>query len=392
MPEVESIGEASVVFLSTEIGRGHPSYLDGLAETVRVDFPHIPFCNCDVFSLSRGISLAAWNTVRRMYRIGGKGGAISSAYGRMRRGTGTRQGRGLLLAILGRDLQRHLAHFSGIVVAAHPIVARILSARHDTIYQHGEMAAPPESLVSGCRKILVPLEETADRFFRAGFSRDNILVTGQCIETALVPLAQRAFRERIARLASDQPLTVALFSSGAYPRDHMAILRRAAISLVEAGHTAHLFVGHSRRILSDFTRFFDEARRADAADRAAFDRLHIIPTRDRAEENRRLADLFPRLDLFVAPAHERTNWAVGLGLPQIILTPHIGSYAPLNARFASERHVAAEIGDVPAAELVHSLRRDGLLAAMAGNGFGKTAIDGFARAVDYIADNCPAKK
>jgi hypothetical protein len=390
VPEVSAIDDAAVVFISTEIGRGHPGYLDGLVETIRTGHPQIRYFKSDVFSLSQGLSLAAWKAVRRMYRIGGRGGAITSAYGHLRQATGTKQGRGRLLHILGSDLHRHLSRFSGAVVVAHPLVARILASYYDVIYQHGELAAPPESFVPGCRKILVPLEETATRFVRAGFSDNDILITGQCIEIDLVPTAPDAFHARLSRLHSDQPLTIALFSSGAYPRDHLAILRRAAISLIDAGHTVYLFAGHSPHIMSDFTRRFEKARKSKAADQSAFDRLHIIHTRDRAEENRQFAAIFSRVDLFFAPAHERTNWAVGLGLPQIMLTPHIGSYAPLNARIAMDRQVAAEIADShsgpSAADHVRDLRQSGRLAAMAENGFGRTAINGFARAADFIAD------
>jgi len=396
VPEVRTMEDAAVVFISTEIGRGHPSYLDGLADMLRSDHPHIPFFRGDVFALSKGVSLAAWKSVRRMYRVGGRGGAVSSAYGRLRKATGAAQGKGATSRVLGRDVRRSLSSFSGLIVAAHPLVAGILASDHDVIYQHGELAAPPESFVTGCRKIFVPLEETAECFLRAGFSDDDLLVTGQCIETDLVALAPGAFRERVSRLDSNRPLTAALFSSGAYPRDHIALLERAAVLLIRAGHTVHLFAGQSPRMTSDFAKNIAGDLTAGAVDQSAEDKLHIIHTRNRADENRTVADIFERLDLFIAPAHERTNWAVGLGLPQIILTPHIGSYAPLNARFALERQVAVEIDyskKIPsAAEIITDLRRDGRLKAMAENGFGKNPIDGFARAARFIADNCPEKK
>ncbi len=396
MPEVGAIEDAAVVFISTEIGRGHPGYLDGLVETIRSEYPHVRYFRSDVFSLSEGISRAAWKSVRCLYRIGGKGRAISSAYGRLRQTTGTAQGGGRLLPILGRDLRRRLSRFPGLIVVAHPIVARILAPRHDVIYQHGELAAPPESFVSGCRKIFVPLEETAEHFIRAGFSDEDILTTGQCIEIELIPCARDAFQERLARIDSDQALTAALFSSGAYPRDHLIKLRRAAISLIGAGHIMYLFAGQSKRVATDFIRHFETVKQTSGIDQSAFDRLHVIHAANRAEEDRKVADIFPHLDLFIAPAHERTNWAVGLGLPQIILTPHIGSYAPLNARIALDHNVAVEIPNPPAgapmAEIVSDLRRSGRLKIMAENGFGKTAIDGFARGVRFIADNCSAKK
>ncbi len=395
MPEVDNIRDAAVVFISTEIGRGHPGYLDGLVDTIRSDFPHIPFIKTDVFSLSEGISLAAWKAVRRMYHIGGKGGLISSAYGRLRQTTGGAQGGGPV-RMLGRDLRRRLSQFAGLVVVAHPLVARILAPGHDVIYQHGELAAPAESFIHGCRKIFVPFEETAERFMQADFTDDDLLVTGQCIETALVAGAQDAFKARLERLGGDRPLTVALFSSGAYPRDHMARLRRAAISLAGAGYEVYLFAGLSKRMADGFSKYFENAWRTGEIERSAFERLRVIRSADRADENRKVAEIFPRFDLFIAPAHERINWAVGLGLPQIILTPHIGSYALLNAHIAIERDVgmelAASAGEPSTAEIVNRLHHNGRLRTMAENGFGRTAIDGFDRAARFIAENCLPKK
>jgi hypothetical protein len=395
VPEVDKLDQAAVVFISTEIGRGHPGYLDGLVEKMRSDYAHITFHKSDVFTLSRGIPLAAWKAVRRTYRIGARGGIVSSVYGRLRRSTGSASGGDRLLKILGRDLRRRLSDFTGVIVAAHPIVARILAPYHAVIYQHGEMAAPPEAFVTGCQKILVPLRETAEHFFNAGYTDNDIMVTGQCIESDLIRQAPEALEERMSRLAADRPLTAALFSSGAYPKDHLAILREAAISLVNAGHTVYIFAGLSKRIADEFARHFRLLRTTGDIEFAAFERIHIVHAQNRADENRQVAEIFARLDLFIAPAHERTNWAVGLGLPQIILTPHIGSYAPLNAKLALSREVAAEIDSSTGRSVpiqIEDLRRGGRLSAMAENGFGRTNIDGFAQAVRFIAGCCKAKK
>lgn len=393
MPEVDRLDKAAVVFISTEIGRGHPGYLDGLVEKLRSDYDRIPFHKSDVFALSHGISLAAWKAVRRTYRIGGRGGVVSSFYGRLRRSSGAAQGRGRLLDILGRDLRRHLSNFPGVIVAAHPIVARILAPYHTVIYQHGEMAAPPEAFVTGCQKILVPLKETAACFFKAGYADEDIFITGQCVETDLIRQAPDAFEKRRSRLAIDRPLTIAQFSSGAYPKDHLAILREATVSLVNAGHTVYVFAGLSKWVADEFMRHFEHLRTTGDFKSAAFERIHVIHAQNRTDENRRVAEIFSQLDLFIAPAHERTNWAVGLGLPQIILTPHIGSYAPLNAKLALNREVAVEIDSSAGgfAAQVEDLRRSGRLSVMADNGFGKTDIDGFAQAARFIAGCCEAK-
>lgn len=395
MPEVDRLDKAAVAFISTEIGRGHPGYLDGLVEEIHSGYAHVPFYRSDVFALSRGIPLMAWKAVRRMYRIGGRGGVISSAYGRLRRSTGAASGGDRLLDILGRDLRRRLSRFSGAVVVAHPIVARILAPSHSVIYQHGELAAPPEAFVTGCQKILVPLRETAEHFFNAGYPESDILITGQCIESGLIRQAPGAFKERLSRIASDRPLTIALFSSGAYPKDHLARLQEIAVSLVNAGHTVYVFAGLSKRVSDNFVRHFEYLRTTGGIDRAACERIRVIHTQNRPDENRRTAEIFAQFDLFIAPAHERTNWSVGLGLPQIMLTPHIGSYAPLNARMALNREVAVDIdspGIRSVAAQIQDLRNSGRLSAMAQNGFGTTDIDGFARAARFIVDCCDIKK
>jgi hypothetical protein len=390
VPEVGRIEDAAVVFISTEIGRGHPGYLDGLVEAIRSGHPHIRFYRSDAFSMSQGLSLAAWKTVRRMYRIGGRGGIISAAYGRLRRSGASTGGGNRLLHILGLGLRRRLERFTGPVVVAHPIVARILAPGHQVIYQHGEMAAPPEALVAGCEKILVPLQETAQCFFRAGYAERDMVITGQCIETDLVGPAGAAFEKRLSRLGGDDPLTAALFSSGAYPPGHLAKLRRAAVSLVNAGHVAYVFAGCSGKIASNFIRHFVRLQKAAGMGHDAFAGLHVIHSPNRADENSRVTEIFEQLDFFIAPAHERTNWAVGLGLPQIILTPHIGSYAPLNAGIALSRNVAVEMPDTPGsrsfADTIRDLRQSGRLTAMARNGYGKTSIDGFVRAAGFVAD------
>ena len=389
MPRVTNIRDADLVILYTNIGRGHPTYLDGMVEILSDTYPALSFFQTDVFAVSRGLSLSCWRLARTLYRIGGKGGAVTGMYGRFRRITGGGEG-GVLHRLLGRDIVRLLASFSGPVLVAHPILARLLAGQNRVIYQHGELAAPDESLVTRCEKTLVPLESTAVAFQSAGVEPSRLAVTGQCIEPLLINPAGRAFDERIARLSSDKPLTVALFSSGAYPTDHVRLLRRAAGSLYAAGHTVIFFAGQSTAVADDFGRWLNRRGIDSVRTLDGDSRMKILVTSGRQEENRLTAAVFGRLDIFLAPAHERTNWAVGLGLPQFILTPHIGSFAPLNAAIALERGVAVEITDDRTAdaigEWIGSLRRDGKLAAMACDGFGGTSITGFAAAAKVLAD------
>lgn len=389
MPEVRKIGEADLVVLYTNIGRGHPSYLDGIVEFLDRSHQHIKFIKCDVFEHSRGISLKAWNLVRKLYFWGARGGLVTSIYGVLRQASGSGEG-GSLAAILGRDVKKLLAGFGGPVIVAHPILAAILAEQNRVIYQHGELAVPQESVVKRCRTILVPLEQTAREFIKAGIERQRLIVTGQCIETDLAAHRQSGFNRRISRLEGDAPLKAALFSSGAYPRQHLRKIRLAAVSLFKAGHEVLLFAGSSKAVTSDFIHYFERQGIEVGIDLNSLARLKVLYSPDRLDENRSLAAVFDSLDFFMAPAHERTNWAIGLGLPFFILKPHIGSYAPLNAAIALGAKVACSIdNDQKAAafgEVLGNCRREGELISMARNGFGRTRLSGFERSAEVIAD------
>ena len=88
MTEVKNIKDADIAYLYTNIGRGHPGYLDGIIEAIETTSPEIKYFVTDVFALSRGLSLFGWRRVRGMYRLGARGGLISSAYGLLRRFSG----------------------------------------------------------------------------------------------------------------------------------------------------------------------------------------------------------------------------------------------------------------------------------------------------------------
>ncbi len=388
MPEVENVGVASIIFLGTEIGRGHPMYLDGIIDRMRIAYPDIPFFATDVFAASSGVAAASWRLIRRLYYAGGKGGLITAAYDMLRK---SRQGRAPLAAgkVLGRDIRRLIRGIPALVVVSHPLTASLLAPYGRIIYQHGELAAPAEAIVTGCTRILVPLPETAELFISGGLPRENVTVTGQCIELELLNKAESAFRKRLARLREKRPLTAAFFSSGAYPSIHLRRLRAAAVSFCRAGHSAIIFSGLSAKVNRELTAELS-AQLPDSHDALGKSgRWQIITSRNRAEENRMAANLMEEIDLLVAPAHERTNWAVGLGLPHGILCPHIGSYAPHNAAMALARNVAVEITDDHVAaswgEIASGLRDTGRLVTMATSGYGCTAIDGFSQAADIVA-------
>lgn len=390
MAEVNDIKKAEFTFIYTDIGRGHPHYLDGIIERLQNDYPSIRYYRTNVFDISKGWSLCAWRLAGWMYRFGARGGIITSIYGLARRFSGGGERGGLFLYRLGRDIRKLVERYNNPVVVAHPILAGILLKKCRVIYQHGELACPAEAVIKGDYKILVPLDEVVARFEKAGVDSGNLLVTGQCVENGLVDPAESAFEKRLERLKGNEPLTAALFSSGAYPAAHLKKLRRAARSLLQAGHNVIFFAGLSSRIADKFRDYFNRVG-FSAGERIDDDtQLRIILSESRQDENQKVTALFNSFDFFIAPAHERTNWSVGLGLPQFILCPHIGSYAPLNAAIAIERGVAHEILDtrtaVNFAETLNSLRENGELTDMARRGFGHTRIDGFSGCVRVLLD------
>jgi hypothetical protein len=390
MPEVNDIKNAEFAFIYTDIGRGHPNYLDGIIERLQNDYPSIRYYRTNVFEISKGWSLCGWRLVRWMYRFGARGGLITSIYGMARRFSGGGEGAGLFLYRLGRDTRKLVERYDNPVVVAHPILAKMLLKKRPAIYQHGELACPVEAVIKGNHKILVPLDDVAAKFERAGIDSGNLLVTGQCIESGLVGRAESVFEKRLERLKGNKPLTAALFSSGAYPAAHLKKLRCAARSLLQAGHNVIFFAGLSSRIARKFGDYFNRVG-FPAGERVDNDmQLRIMSSENRQEENQKVTALFDSFDFFIAPAHERTNWSVGLGLPQFILCPHIGSYAPLNAAIALERGVAREIPDMSVAmgfaETLNTMKENGKLADMARRGFGHTRIDGFFGCVKVLLD------
>ena len=62
--------QTAIEFLYTNIGRGHPHYLDGIVESLSKERVGRV---TDVFAVSAGIERAAWKTVRTVYRVGGRG-------------------------------------------------------------------------------------------------------------------------------------------------------------------------------------------------------------------------------------------------------------------------------------------------------------------------------
>jgi hypothetical protein len=370
-------------FLQVEIGRGHPFYLDGIISGIPAD--RLGMVQ-DVVEMARGSSRLAWRLVRAMYHLAASGGWAGVCYSQLRRHNDYNQP-GLMLKWLGRDIRRLHAHGHDPLVVAHPILAAILKGRPNLFYQHGELVAPGESLVRGDHKVLVPLSSTAGAFRDAGIPAAQIEVTGLCIEPALVAQADDAFQARLVRINGKGPLTGAVFSSGAEPWAHVKAMVAAALSAVQAGGRIRIFA-HRHGRLEKY------ARAGFVAGGLALNSDISAPAECRAclclYESRRDLDaltarFFTQFDYFISPSHERSNWAMGLGLPMLMVGPPIGSFAPLNWQLLLNAGVARPLGHpLDFGAWLAQQQADGALTRLATAGYGRYPIDGFARIVERI--------
>ncbi|MBN2537944.1 hypothetical protein JXB37_06700 [candidate division WOR-3 bacterium] len=387
--------EASLVALSTEIGRGHPAYVDSVLAELNRQRPTLAreVERLAVEDVVTGAARTAWRLARRAYQLGASGGAATGAYNRLR---GSGPPSAAQQRLLGAALRERFRDFNGICLVEHPLTAAILAPVCRVAYLHAEIAAPAVAAVPGTWRTFVPLAETAERLAAAGVERDALSVTGLVVEPALVETAEAGYASRVARLETRKPLAVGFFVSGAWPRPHLDRIVTAAESVVAAGHRALVFAGPDpRRTERLGTRLslittvsLSNPHRSSRAPGPS-DPLVLVTSRDRAEETANAALLLPSLDAFVAAAHERTNWAVGLGLPLFALLPHIGPFAPLNFDFAREHGCCLPLATVADAALLDDrldeLRESGELARMAAVGWHRLPIDGAARIALEIA-------
>lgn len=394
MSDPDPIGTTRLEFLYTNIGRGHPFYLDGIAEAlIRQGGISLVRRERDVFELSRGFSRVAWRAARWLYRSGSSGGPAGMVYGKLRRGV-DHNNPGLLTRIMARDIRRKLLGTNDPLVVAHPSLVGMLAGRECLYYQHGEMVAPSESLVRGASCVFVPTDDVAAAFVSAGYERQSIFVSGLCIEPAIRRQAADSYAARIERIGSELPLTAGFFSSGAEPSPHVDVLADCALSALRNGHRVIIFARQNGKLSRAAVHAMHQSRR----DFAVVDRSNIVHQplpaaavveySDRREQTALTARLFPQLDYFAGPAHERTNWAAGLGLPLFVVEPCIGPFAPLNRDLLLQLGVGAVIGrDCHAREFgsfVSELRERGHLQRMASSGWGVYPIDGFARIADLL--------
>jgi len=279
-------------------------------------------------------------------------------------------------------------------VVAHPLLVAILRGHRQTFYQHGELVTPAESVVRGAAAVFVPTSEAARPFLEAGYNDDQVVITGLCIESALNALSKDAKRRRLERYASGAPLTGAFFSSGAEPRVHVEKLVAAATSAVRAGGTTLIFAREHGWL---HTHFVTAARKSamhwQVITAAKAPLLHLsgpalILYDSREQLERRTQHLFKFFDYIVTPAHERTNWAVGLGLPMFVVTPDIGPFAPRNHELMRRHKVSHALDNLQSAsefaDALSSLRHSGELARMADPADAPRKLDGFNRAASEI--------
>lgn len=387
---------ARITLLYTNIGRGHPFYLDGITEAlIRSQSINLIRRELDVFEMSRGVSRAGWQAARWLYRSGSSGGVVGAVYRRLRR-NGNYNRDSLSLQLMGRDIRAALMNDPDPVIVAHPTLVGILRNKPGLIYQHGELVTPDEAVVKGAATVLVPTPEAAEPFRRVGGYRpEQVVITGLCIEPALLKQAADAYVGRIARYTTAQePMVGAYFSSGAEPSSHVTRLIAAAVSAVLEGGRVILFAQSRGTLVSRAARAFAERSIPhtimDSSDAvpADFPRALIVSHENRREENILTARLFPLFDYFVAPAHERSNWALGLGLPMFIVGPDVGPFAPLNRRLLLDSGAAVALEAPMDAHLLGAriarLRTNGALTEMAQAGWGRREINGFARIAAFL--------
>ena len=373
-----------IIAIYTNIGRGHPSYLDGLLEILEKKGQRVIYRT--VFEESDGLSLLAWKLVQRLYFIGGKGGIRTKLYNWLRASQTDVSSDSGFLKILGRDLRAKYQDFRGVCLVAHPVVARILGNVCRTWYVHGEIAAPAECAIKEVEKIFVPLEETKDKLTSLGADPETIVVTGLMIEPGLVNSAEKSFQDRLKRIESNEPLTIGFFTSGAYPKEHIKKILWGAKSVVEQEMRAIIFIGTCPNKFEWFRKQMKKCGfrviedKEDGSGEEKNGNVWLITRKTRQAETQRTVELLPKTDAFVAASHERTNWAVGLGLPVFVLFPLIGTFASLNFEFAQRQKVAYALDSLQKAKtlgkLISELRQNGQLAQMAQSGFGVHRIKG----------------
>ncbi len=313
-------------FLTTNVGRGHRFYLEGLIGALNELTPETETELYHAKEVGGPLARPGWQLINSLYRRGSRSDWFGSLYSRIRSDSDPNSD-SAALRLFGAGLRHWWKKRGNPLVVDHPLLVKLLdslSVRPVLIYMHGEMVAPNESLVTGADLTIVPTEEIQNEFIDAGVASEAVAVSGLCLERALVPLVCDARELRLKRISASTPLTGAYFSSGAEPSEHCSLIVHALRDCLNAGHHAIVFATTDGR-LANYIKD-SELRKYSQLALKLYSTIH--------EEESQLASVFKELDYFVAPAHERTNWAIGAGLPFFILEPCFGSFAPLNRDLA----------------------------------------------------------
>ncbi len=364
-----------IKFLYTNIGRGHPFYLDGIVERLKQDSRLKYECH-DVFEISKDPALLAWRMARWFYQIGSTDSIIGRWYNSIRDKSDYNK-YGLTMRIMGQDLRKLFLSDDTPLVVDHPVLVGILRGKKNLIYQHGEIAVPPQAVVRGADYVFVPLESSAVPFIRSGYNQNQLIVTGLCIEPELVNQFESSFETRLKRINGNGSLTGAFFSSGAEPKSHVRKLQEAVESIVCSEYKAIVFAAKGGKVYNGLKRLVKEFP----------SNLSLCTYESRAELDSQTDEHFNKFDYFVAPSHERTSWALGLGLPMFILEPPIGPFAPLNREVLHNAGVAISLDSRTVSEFCWALpyyRTSGRLAEMAESGWKRHPINGFQVISDFL--------
>ncbi len=353
----------------------------------------------DVFEVSSGLARCGWKTVRSLYSRGASDGALGRLYARIRSGADYNRP-SLALNVLGRDIRSAFMSSPDVLIVAHPTIVAMLNGRKDLVYQHGEVVAPDEAIVRGAAYVFVPTEQVAESFVRGGYSESQVIVTGLCVELVLARVAREAFEARLLRINGQGPLTGAFFSSGAEPKSHVKNLVAVACQAVNFGGRAILFAPRNGVFQSHATAKLEESnidyQILDHSDRlpSELPPALVILYDSRRELNVFTSSFFQHFDYFVAPSHERANWALGLGLPMFVVEPCYGPFSPLNRETLIKAGVADTIESPAAAvgfgRMLREMRHHGVLSDMAHAGRGKYDINGFDKIAEFLINKVSA--
>ena len=365
-----------IKFLYTNIGRGHAFYLDGIVELLKKN-GRVKFECHNVFEISKDPALLAWRLARWLYKVGSTDSIIGKWYNSIRDKSEYNKN-GLALRLMGQDVRKWFLTDDTPLVVDHPVLVGILRGKKNLIYQHGEIAVPPQAVVSSADYVFVPLESSAAPFINAGYHKSQIIATGMCIEPDLIKQSETAYLKRLNRFKSNEPLTGAFFSSGAEPTTHVEKLILAVKSVVQSGGKAIVFAQRNGKVESALAEFVQ----------AGSMQIVFNSFNSREQLNGLTAKFFDQFDYLVAPSHERTNWALGLGLPIFILEPTIGPFAPLNKAALHQAGVAESICSISEARgfaaRLADLRKFGNLTKMAESGWKKHPINGFHFIAEFL--------